>query len=341
MAVPPVGELTYSPKFAHQAMVREQISLHGDDRTGIKIFSPPKGGKSAHVIDPDEGTVGITIYQLVAEDMHRVADLEDPRGTKVSTITSVDVMREGTGVYSYQLTPPLTSTRGNLTVVWNYAVDGIIFEFTSRLSIMDEMPTYNALSDMEKYQVAQTTWALGDLFDSTEGGPNLTENFQTHFTNERLAQLLSRAITKFNMTGQPVTDWDVSFMGGGVRGDFAGIISICLYVETLRHLVRTYVEIPEFTSMDVTYTQRRDYLQRWQGVLRDEEKDLEHMIKMAKRKLMSLGRGSLLVGGGIFGGTGKTSLFRPGMQTSIERSWKMYPAAFAVSGFAHMSGGKH
>jgi hypothetical protein len=58
---------------------------------------------------------------------------------------------------------------------------------------------------------------------------------------------------------------------------------------------------------------------------------------MSKRALLSLGRGSLLVSGGIYGG-GARGLYVPGLFAAMTRSMRFYPAAPSVSWGAQATG---
>lgn len=329
MTIFPVGATTYSPKLLQSSLVRRQISQYGADDIGITIFEPVVN-QAPMPRDPDDGTLALELRFLPAGAMPDIEDQIDPRGPIMLEVTQDEMVREGQGVWAYRIPPERTGELGHVTASWTYKIDGKIFTYVDHLQIMEQMPLFQALSDMEKFAVTQVNWMFGDLFDSTEGGPHLTEQFQTHFTQERIAELMLKAIQKFNFMGQPASNYSLSCFGAGFPPSGIGVLVEGTYIEVLRHLCRSYVEIPDFTSMSVTYTQRRDYLTRWQSILKDEEQDYKNMVTTLKRQLMNLGSGSLLVAGGIYGGGGR-SLYRPGMQTSLERSWRMYPASFAVA----------
>jgi hypothetical protein len=176
---------------------------------------------------------------------------------------------------------------------------------------------------------------IGDLYDSAEGGPHLIDEFQTKFDYERIAQLMTRALVRMNTTGFPVTDWTITPITSTAQvgyppSEVSGLLAIGTYLEVIRHLRDSYVEIPNRPNMNVTYTDRRDYSQRWAGILASEWPEYMRMVKMAKRKMLNLGRGSLLVAGGIYGGN-TTGLFMYGTYVSQTRAFRFYPAAPAVS----------
>ena len=107
------------------------------------------------------------------------------------------------------------------------------------------------------------------------------------------------------------------------------MVTIGLYLETVRHLIRSYVEQPSFQNQQINYTDRRDYMTRWQSILQEEGRDFGKQLALAKRTLMGLGGGSLLVSGGIYGSGRGVFKGVYGMQTRSARFW---PAAPVVSG---------
>lgn len=73
-------------------------------------------------------------------------------------------------------------------------------------------------------------------------------------------------------------------------------------------------------------------------MLADEKPEFTSAVKMAKRSLLNLGRGSLLVSGGIYGGSAR-GFYVPGIYASQTRAFRFYPAAPAVSWGSIAKGG--
>jgi hypothetical protein len=317
----PSGESVYSPKIRDQSIVRKFVSQGGRGYVAIDIYN---GTVS---VDPDPGTLTLQVW---FNDITATPGA-DPRGTRLLTVTSEEIHREETGKYDYQIGPPNTLYRGLLTAQWNYQVNGIGFAYSDHLQVLNPMPLYESLMDYQKSIVEQVSWMFGDMFDSTEGGPHLIEPFQTHFDYERIAQLMGQAAVKAGLTGFPIHNWGV---GPGaaeqVPQELSGLMTLGTYYEVVRHLVRSYTEIPAFQGMNVTYTDRRDYSQRWQQILSTEWPDYVRMVKMAKRKMLNLGRGSLLVSGGIYGGNAR-GIFKSGTYAAQVRGWRFYPASPAIN----------
>lgn len=356
----PSGISIYSPKIRDEALVRKFVSLNG---TGYIAISIQNG---ATPVDPDADTLQVVVW---FNDVLSGTASTNPYGTAVLTITQDDITRDDVGKFHYLMGPALTGNRGLITAVWTYQVGGVAFQFIDHLQVLEPMPVYDSLSDAEKFTVEQVTWMFGDMYDSTEGGPHLIEEFQTHWNYERIAQMMRLAVMKMNYIGNfnnPPTTWQVgasaqgstisgqqvtktqtlpdgtvntvtystssSTQGGSsaVPATMTGLVVIGTYVECLRHFRDSYTEIPQRPGMDVTYVDRSQYWQRWGGSLQEEEANWMKMVKSAKMSMLSMSRGSLLVAGGIYGGSAH-GVFQSGMYAAQVRSWRFYPAAPAIS----------
>lgn len=357
MATEPSGVGVYSPKIRDAALVRKFVSLGGRGYVAISIQD------GATSVDPDPDTLQLAIWFRDVSG----SEPTNPYGIQTTVVTADSITKDSTGHYYYYLGPEVTSNRGLITVVWSYAVNGETFSFTDHLQVLDPMPLYDSLSEQERSTVEQVSWMFGDLYDSTEGGPHLIEEFQTHWGYERIAQLMAIAVARMNLIGNyanPPTTWTVGHGGVGssssnqqvtevtrpdgstllmystsggssaggsaVPGAFAGLVVLGTYIEVLRHLRDSYTEIPNRPGMDVTFTDRRDYWNRWTANLQYEQQNWEMMVRKAKMSLLNLSRGSLLVAGGIYGGS-SGGLFQVGTYAAQVRAWRFYPAAPAIS----------
>ena len=357
MPAEPSGSGVYSPKIRDEALVRKFVSLNSPGYVAISIQ------QGATPVDPDEGTLqlGVWFNDVLTNP---TPDPAHPWGTQVLALTPEGITRTDVGKYYYDLGPALTANRGLLTVQWVYEVNGQLCQFLDHLQILGSMPLYDSLSDQERSVVEQVSWMFGDLYDSTEGGPHLIEEFQTHWDYERIAQMMRIAVNRMNFIGNynnPPTTWSVGhgsvstnqvtaeierpdgstfimYANSGARAaggtpvpaSFIGLTVLGTYVEVLRHLRDSYTEIPARPGMDVTYTDRRDYWQRWSANLQAEDQEWKMAVKKAKASLLSLSRGSLLVAGGIYGGS-SLGIFQAGTYAAQVRSWRFYPSAPAIS----------
>jgi len=322
MPVSPTGDFIYSPSLRQSSVVRKQISRFGVDKIGINIAG------ASGAINADPSTVHLDIYQETNFD-----DLDPIGPLVISANEGTDIDHPAVGVYTYTITPPVTNAVCLLKAVWTYKVGGVNLQYTEYLQIRDPMPTYDGFNDLEKSSVLLITNMFGDTYDSTTGGPHLIEEFQTKYTAERIAQLLTIAVQRMNTVKQPITNWVLSSPGqaGTFPANWWGLLVLGGYLEVLRHLIRSYVEQPDIRNADVAYVDRRDYQQRWQAVFDMEKPDFDAALTLAKRKMMGLGSGSLLVSGGMFGGSGSGGLFVAGQYAAATRAFRFYPAAPSIS----------
>lgn len=325
----PSGVGVYSPKIRDQALVRKFISRNGYGYVGISITGPDR-----KEVNADPGTIHLGVWFNDVSDEYEPSN---PWGTQIIDVGASEIVHEDKGKYHYDIGPEHTQYRGVLTAKWTYEVNGVELTFLDHLQILGEMPLYETLTNNERIGIEQVSWMIGDLFDSTDGGPWLTENFQTHFDYERLAQMQKLALYRINMTAWPVTYYDTGKGANNCPPAFNPLLVFGTYLEVVRHLRDSYTEIPLFQQMNVTYTDRRDYMGRWNQIFQEEWPEYKHMITMAKRKLLNLGRGALLVAGGIYGGNAM-GLFQVGTYASQVRSWRFYPAAPALAWSSTHSG---
>lgn len=141
---------------------------------------------------------------------------------------------------------------------------------------------FDELPDGGKDIIAKTESFFGDLFDREEGtyGPFLGEF--TNFGRKRLVDLLDEAIGLVVIMAAPipgVADYSPKSYPYN-RPLFRYCLMYAHIVCVIRHLMRSYVEIPDTGRVGAPDVVRRDYLTRWQSLLKDYE-DL--LGKAAKR----------------------------------------------------------
>lgn len=321
MTEPIYGPEVYSQKLVSQAKARKFVSQNGRGYLAIGILD-----RDSKPVDADENSLSLKVW---LDSLN--GSTSDPRGTLIIEAGADDITRDDKGKYRYDIGPSHTGQRGLLSVEWTYTVGGTEFTFQDDMQILEQMPNYEALNDKTKLMVEQASWFFADLFDSTTGGPWLNENFQTHFNYDRMAFLLRIATMKFNVIGYPVTHYGVLQTDKSIPDNYTDLMLWGTKLEAMRHLITSYTEIPDFRNIATTYTDRRDYMTRWQAVLQEEKPDYERSVKMAKRSLLKLGRGSILVSGGIYGGSTRGSMYIPGLFAAMTRSFRFYPAAPSVS----------
>jgi hypothetical protein len=317
-----LGANVYSPKVRNTATMRRQLSRFVQNKIGILVTDIDGTPQSA-----DEDTVALQLYRVVDftnSDTDGVLTLEGDEGT---------IAQDSTGEYTFIIPAELANELTLLRCVWTYQVDSVDYEYVDYFEVVERMSVYDTFTEDEKSVVQQTIWRFGDLFDNTVGGaPSFVEEFQTQYGYNRIAQSAVIATQKINAAKQPLTHYRVG-LGYGEGSHFPtewyGLLSHATYLEVLRHFCRTYVEQPNLVGTNVGYADRRDYLNRWQGILSEEKPVYDDMLRQFKRKHMRLGAGSLIIAGGIYGaGSG---LFRSGTYVSQVRGFRMYPALPSVS----------
>ena len=328
MPIQPSGVNVFSPKISDEALVRKFVSQHGVGYVGINVFD------GSNSVDVDPGSISLEIWFKDALE----SPPQEGNGTLVDTLGPDDIKREDVGKYYFDIGPSFTNNRGVLYAKWTYAVNNVQFTFDDYLQILDQMPLYDSFNDFERSIVEAVSWMFGDLFDSTEGGPHIIEPFQTHFNYERMAQMARLAVNRMNLIGFPITNYGMGPDSSNPPPDWQGLVIFGTYLEIIKHLRDSYVEIPIFQQMNVTYTDRRDYFNRWNQVWQEEWPDFQRMVKMQKRSLLNLASGSILVAGGMFGPN--AGLFINSMYSSQVRSMRFYPAAFAIQ-FGSLGFGGH
>lgn len=211
------------------------------------------------------------------------------------------------GHYEVVLASAETSVPGYYTVTWNYEIDGQSETYGGLIEVGIANAAYDNL-DADMKALVDDVWVkFADLFDSPYGGPNLQTYFQSHWSRGRLAQLLRTAVGLLNTTAQPHQTYNLDSPGKFPVVQWGPLLGQALYVEALKHLVRSYVEQPLVQiAGSVSRVDRRDYMDRWRSVLDDEKNTLKSQLEIFKISNMGLGRPKVLVSGGVYGRYGPT-----------------------------------
>ena len=136
---------------------------------------------------------------------------------------------------------------------------------TQSLTIADDADLPTSLTPEQELVVNLAWLKFENLFDSESGGPRLQDISPNLFDPYRAALLIPYALDRINYTN-PMTNFDaVSFP----YATDPGILAESLVIEMITHLIRSYVEqwLPT-GSGNITYNQRRDFLDRWQTELK-------------------------------------------------------------------------
>lgn len=256
------------------------------------------------------GALGLVIHQAgVPADADGDVTLsfireEDPPVTVFSTVADHPAI----GTYEIIPTAAQTAVAGLYTLSWTYSMGSVPQEYRTYAEIGNPAPEYDMLSPAMK-DIVDSVWIrLADLIDHPTGGPHLQTYFQSHFGRGRIAQLLRIAMGRLNTMAQPSTTYTLDDGGEAFPvAEWGSLLESAAWIETIKHLRRTYVEQPNFMgSGAVSRLDRRDYMDRWGQILQEEEGVFKSQTDTFKIRHMGFGRPRVLVSGGVYGRYGPT-----------------------------------
>lgn len=285
--------------------------------------APPHDPERRYISRASITTVGLEINVAGAPadvdgDM-TVAMVSDADDTTVFQRTAT---RAELGVYEVTVSTIESGTEGNYTLMWSFELNGIMQADQTSLEIGPRSPDYDRLDD-EMKMVVESVYSVrfGDLFDNDIGGPHLRSYYQTHFNRNRVAQLLRIAVGRLNTVSQPHQTYSIDGPGRFPVAQWGALLEQALYIEAMKHLRRSYVEQPAADGVSVARLDRRDYMSRWGEIIAEEERTLAEQLDSFKIASMGLGRGRVLVAGGIYG---NFTANRPAGMAGRPRYWARF-----------------
>jgi hypothetical protein len=206
------------------------------------------------------------------------------------TTTSIGPQAIASGnVVTFEIQPPGTTQIGNYSgkVAFTLPTGDIKSSLVS-WEIYD--PLTLGTTDVEK--TVDLCWMLlEDCFDSDIGGPYLRDATLAYFDKEKMEKLLPLAFMQINLKPpqQQFDETNFPYATG------EALLAKALLIETIKHLMRSYVEQPAILGGNVSYFDKRDYLQRWQSIYTIEMEEFRHWLALWKRGFYQFGRSSLLI----------------------------------------------
>lgn len=241
-----------------------------------------------------------------ADDLLEVQfTIQKPDGTRVGPSDGT-IEDDGSGFFLYEDTDAV----GEYRVVATFTLtDGrklstkLDFEVADPFFIPDALDITN-LDDEEKQAayvniVAERTWdRFEDLFDSTDGGPWMRDMTLNVFGPHKLPDFIDEALFDINVYNPPTAfsiDKFAMPSNNRVNPNLTLLVQGTM-IAVIRHLMRSYAEQPTPTGGQITYEDRRDYLQRWGTIYQIEWGHYDHLVKLWKRQFLGLGTSKVLVG---------------------------------------------
>lgn len=258
----------------------------------------------------DNERIGVLIHRggaLADPDNDSVTATFTPEGGNISVFSRACV-RDSVGAYHIIIGSADDRSIGRYLLTFDFSFDGVpAAPIIIVVDVGPYSPQYSVLGDDMRGVIERVWPKFADLFDSPHGGPHLQFYFQTRFHRGRLAQLLRSAVGKLNTVAQPYQTYTVDDDNNPFPvAQWGALLEQALYVETVKHLIRSYVEQPAAEGIPTARLDRRDYMQRWQSVLEMETDDLDDMLDTFKISNMMLSSPRVLVSGGVYGNYGPT-----------------------------------
>lgn len=271
-------------------------------------------------------TVGISLVRnqvpIDADSDVNVAMVSETTGNQVFSRTAT---HPATGEYSVTFNSAEVSVPGMYTLMWTYILGGQNEYLEAGIEVGPAAPSYDNLVQPMK-DIVESVWIrMADAFDSPGGGPNLLTYFQSKFGRGRIAELMRIALGRMNTMAQPFQTYTLDGAGGAQFpfAQWGPLLESLTWIETLKHLIRSYTEQPQFVgSGNVSRLDRRDYVQRWRDVLMEEEQVAKEQLQVFKIASMGLGRPAVLISGGVYGRYGPTRM--AGSVAARPRYWTRF-----------------
>jgi len=204
-----------------------------------------------------------------------------------------EVLEDGTG-YTVISGTGFTDRIGHHIVVATFAlVDGTIKSTRCDFEIFDPFE----IVDTPLRIIADGVWTkLEDCFDAENEGPWVQDMTLHFFREEKMEKFINDALFDINYQNPPTSVGVGDFVPTSttINANYPLLVQ-GVFVQVLRHIMRSYVEQPLPTGANIAYQDRRDYLQRWQGMYELELEQYRRWLSLWKRGFLQLGHSKLLV----------------------------------------------
>lgn len=225
------------------------------------------------------------------EDLSNVTfDIQFPDKTKVDNPIEGEVLEDGTGYLAFEDADQLGHY---ITVATFELVDGTKKSTRSDFEVFDPFEVV----DTQIRIIADGVWTkLEDCFDAENEGPWLQDMTLNYFREEKMEKFINDALFDINYQNPPTNLTISNFVSNqNVVSTNYPLLVQGVFIQVLRHLMRSYVEQPLPTGAQIAFQDRRDYLQRWREIFDIEKAQYDRWVALYKRGFLQLGHSRLLV----------------------------------------------
>lgn len=218
---------------------------------------------------------------------------------------ATDIEWESDSEARWLISDELTQSPHVIEVQWHWISSGSDRFWSLFYDCSVYMPTYADLNSDERDLAMACMNRFSFLHDNTYGNgmPNLSEEWQTSFSLEDVAQTMGIAVQRINSSAIQPTSFIV---GAGSGQHFPVIFYNLLMTATLMELVHRlmigYLEQPSIVgSTGIAYADRRSYFERWRSEYDLLKSDYDTLLPIYSRQTLNLVASSVLVAGGLYG----------------------------------------
>lgn len=224
--------------------------------------------------------------------------IQRPDGAKA--VVAGAVQSDGGGFLRYTD----TDLSGEYRVVAKFTLNS--GQVTSTLNDFIVLDPFGPQIPTDSQLISNLVWdKLEDLFDSADGGPWMKDMTLNIFDREKIPEFIADALLEINVYNPP-THFGLEMFtheikdGNGVIlqtnvTENTQVLVLGTFLGVVRHLMRSYVEQPAPTGGQITYEDRRDYLQRWGTIYQIEYQRFDGLLKLWKRQFLNMNQGKGLV----------------------------------------------
>jgi hypothetical protein len=233
------------------------------------------------------------------EDLAAVTfTFQNPSGVKDSNIEG-EILEDGSGSLVYETDD--TFAPGHYIGVAKFElIDGTYQSTSADFELFDPFKMITSANQV----VADGVWMkLEDCFDAEDEGPWLQDVTMNFFREEKMEEFIQSALFDINYQNPPtdlkinnfvMTNTSVTPNTYSVTDNYPLLVQGVL-IQVLRHVMRSYVEQPMPTGVQIAWQDRRDYLQRWKEVFDIEKMQYDRWVALYKRGFLQLGHAKVLV----------------------------------------------